>query len=120
MVDVPIPGLRLGRGQNSREHHFARARRVAREKNIVTLVLRGTVARSMMVLAPLTVTITRVAPSKGLDSDNAVSSAKAVRDAVAGVLGVDDGDGRVDWRVCQRRGSWAVEVRIEPREPHAE
>ncbi len=115
MIDVAIPGLRLGRGQNAREHHFARSKRVAHEKNVVTLVLRGTVARTMMAVAPLSVTITRVAPSRGLDDDNAVSSAKAVRDAVAGVLGIDDGDERVDWLVTQERGPWATRIRIEAR-----
>lgn len=115
MVDVPIPGLRLGRGQNAREHHFTRARRVAHEKNVVTLVLRGTVARTMLAVAPLAVTITRVAPGKGLDDDNATSSAKAVRDAIAGVLGIDDGDERVDWLVRQERGPWGVRIRIEER-----
>lgn len=115
MVNVPIPGMRLGRGQNAREHHMARARRVKREREIVTLVLRGTVARQMMHVAPLSVTITRVAPSAGLDDDNAVSSAKAVRDAVAAVLGVDDRDERVDWLVTQERGPWAVRICIEPR-----
>jgi hypothetical protein len=115
MIDVPIAGLRLGRGQNDREHHHARGRRVAHEKNVVTLVLRGTVARTMMVFAPLSVTITRIAPSKGLNDDNAVSSAKAVRDAVAGVLGIDDRDERVDWLVRQERGPWGVRIRIETR-----
>ncbi len=115
MVDVPIPGLRLARGQNAREHHFARARRVAHEKNVVTLVLRGTVASQMMQVAPLSVTITRIAPSGGLDDDNAVSSAKAVRDAVAAVLGIDDRDPLVSWLVVQQRGPWGVRIRIEPR-----
>ena len=115
MIDVPIPGMRLGRGQNDREHRMVRARRVKHERNIVTLVLRGTIARTMMAVAPLSVTITRVAPSAGLDDDNAVSSAKAVRDAIAGVLGVDDRDERVDWLVTQARGPWAVRIRIEPR-----
>lgn len=118
MVDVPIPGLRLGRGMNAREHYMARSRRVNREKQIVTFVLRGTVARDMMAMAPLAVTITRIAPSSGLDDDNAVSSAKAVRDAIAAMLGIDDRDERVDWLVRQERGPWAVRIRIEPREAH--
>ncbi len=115
MIDVPIPGLRLGRGQNAREHHMARSRRVKRERDLVTLVLRGTIARTMMAVAPLSVTITRVAPSRGLDDDNAVSSAKAVRDAIAGVLGIDDRDERVDWLVRQERGPWGIRIRIEGR-----
>ena len=115
MIDVPIPGLRLVSEANSRGHWAVKAKRVAHQRSVVTMVLRGTVARSMMTLAPLSVTITRVAPSSGLDDDNAVSSAKACRDAVAQVLGIDDRDPRVDWLVRQERGKWAVRIRIEPR-----
>ena len=115
MVDVPILGLRLVSEANARSHWAEKARRVKAQRNVVTLVLRGTVARSMMAVAPLSVTITRVSPSVGLDDDNAVSSAKAVRDAVAKVLGVDDRDERVDWLVRQERGPWGVRIRIEPK-----
>lgn len=59
--------------------------------------------------------MTRVAPSKGLDFDNLVSSAKACRDGIADALGVDDADARVTWHYAQRRGKpreYAVEVRV--------
>ncbi len=65
-----------------------------------------------MVFAPLVVTMTRVAPSSGLDSDNMVGSMKHVRDAIAGVLGIDDKDPRVEWRVNQRKGPWSVEIHV--------
>lgn len=114
MVDVPIPGLKLTT-LNAREHYMAKARRVKVIRNWVTLVLRGTVARDMTLVAPLVVTITRVGPRR-LDDDNATGSAKPVRDAVAAVLGVDDGDPRVTWKVEQAKGPYATRVRIEPRE----
>lgn len=109
-VSVPIPGLRLS-SLNVREHHMARARRVKAQRDLVTLVLRGTVASYMMALAPLEVTITRIGPRR-LDDDNATGSAKAVRDAVAAVLGVDDRDDRVCWRVEQANGPYGVLVAI--------
>lgn len=115
MIDLPIPGMRLVSEANARDHWAKRSGRVRRQRDLVTLVLRGTIARTMMAVAPLSVTITRVAPTRGLDDDNAVSSAKAVRDAIAGVLGIDDRDQRVDWLVTQERGPWAVRIRIEPR-----
>jgi hypothetical protein len=61
---------------------------------------------------PCTVTMTRVAPSNGLDSDNLSGSMKAIRDAVAEWLGVDDRDARIEWKCAQRRGPWSVELEI--------
>ncbi len=79
----------------------------------MTLVLRARPEVAWLIdYAPLVVTMTRVAPSSGLDSDNMVGSMKHVRDAIAGVLGIDDKDARVEWRVNQCRGPWAVEIRI--------
>ncbi len=113
-VNVPIHGLRLVSEANSHTHWRRRSARAKAQRNVVALVLRGTVARQMMHVAPLVVTITRVAPSAGLDSDNLVGSAKHVRDAVAEVLGIDDRDASVRWAVDQERGPWGVRIRIEP------
>lgn len=59
---------------------------------------------------PCTVLLERIAPSIGLDDDNLAGSLKAVRDAIAEWLGLDDRDPRVAWKYAQRRGAWAVEV----------
>jgi hypothetical protein len=109
---VEIPGLRLDVTANSRLHWAARAKRVKRQRAIVGLILR-TVARPPL---PCVVTITRRSPGT-LDDDNAVSSAKATRDAVATWLGVDDRDPRVTWRVEQERAPWGVRVSVRPQEP---
>lgn len=109
---VEIPGLRLDVTANSRLHWAAKAKRVKRQRAIVGLMLR-TVARPAL---PCVVTITRRSPGT-LDDDNAVSSAKATRDAVATWLGVDDRDGRVTWRVEQERAPWGVRVSVRPQEP---
>lgn len=110
-VSVPIPGLKLVSEANRRDHWAAKAKRVRQQRNLVTLVLRGTVAAQMMLVAPLVVTITRIGPRR-LDDDNATGSAKAVRDAVAAVLGVDDRDDRVSWRVEQARGPYGALVAV--------
>jgi hypothetical protein len=60
------------------------------------------------------VTITRIGPRQ-LDSDNAVGSAKHVRDQVAACLGLDDGDKRLTWNVEQAKGPFGVKIRIESR-----
>jgi hypothetical protein len=112
-VSVPIPGLRLVSEANQREHWSRKAARVKHQRAIVTLVLRGTVAAQMMLVAPLVVTITRIGPRR-LDDDNATGSAKAVRDAIAAILGVDDRDDRVCWRVDQARGPFGVQIAIRP------
>lgn len=104
---VEIPGLRLDVTANSRLHWAARAAKVKRQRAVVGLMLRG-VDRPAL---PCVVTITRRSPGT-LDDDNAVSSAKATRDAVAQWLGVDDRDGRVTWVVAQQRGPWGVRVAV--------
>lgn len=57
------------------------------------------------------VRLVRVAPRQ-LDSDNAASAAKSVRDGVADALGVDDRDPRVVWLVDQERGQARVRVEL--------
>lgn len=60
----------------------------------------------------LVVTLTRQAP-RLMDDDNSVSALKSVRDEVAHLLRLDDGDPRLQWRYAQRKGPWGVEIRIE-------
>ncbi len=113
-VDVPIPGLRTVCELNAHEHWRVRQKRAAHQKSVVGIVLRRTVAPQMMTLAPLVVTLTRIAPSSGLDpGDNLPSSQKFVRDAVADLLGINDRDPRVTWAYDQERGPWGVRVRVE-------
>lgn len=104
MIQFP---LRTGRGQNAREHHMARARRVKSERAATGWALAG---KGKPVL-PCMVLLTRIAPSNGLDDDGAVASLKAVRDAVAEWLGVDDKHRHIVlYRYAQARGPWAVRI----------
>ncbi len=108
MIVVPI---RTERGQNSREHHFARARRVKAEKEAAAWLLQSQPKPEL----PCRVILTRIAPSSGLDDDNLAGSLKAIRDSVAAWLGVDDRDReRVRYVYEQRRGPWAVEIGFTP------
>ena len=108
MTAFEIP-LRLSNGLNAREHHFVRAKRVRAERIAVAWMLKGKPPA-----APLIVTMTRIAPSAGLDSDNLISSCKALRDQIAQWLGVDDKCPSVQYVCQQRRGPWAVGIQIEP------
>ena len=66
---------------------------------------------------PLKITFTRIGARK-LDSDNLAGSGKAVRDQLAKLLNVNDGDeSKVTWHYAQRigkRGEYAVEIELKP------
>jgi len=102
--------MHTARGQNAREHHMIRARRVKKEKKAVAQWLL--VSRMPKTLpAGSVVTITRIAPGNGLDDDNLSGSAKAVRDAVAAWIGVDDRHRHlVRYEYAQERGAWGVRI----------
>ena len=77
MLTIP---LRTVSGMNVREHFRVRAKRVKAERQAVALVL-GPQKKPAL---PIVVTLTRIAPSNGLDPDDNLPSAfKAVRDEIA-------------------------------------
>lgn len=109
-MKIEADGMRLGRGGNDREHPLARHRRVKLEKEAMAWRLSCFKAADRPA-TPCTFTLTRVAPSDGLDDDNLTGSLKAVRDAVAAWIGVDDKlRNVVRYRYEQARGPWAVIV----------
>lgn len=95
-VEIPIKTVS---GMNAREHHMARARRVKAEREAVGWAV-ATIAPPK---PPCTVTMTRLAPSNGLDGDNLQSSQKGVRDALAKWIGIDDKSPLVTWQYDQQR-----------------
>lgn len=118
VVTFEVP-LRLVNGTNAREHHFAAARRVKRQRQDFVMFARSmgfmpfvkfytpkpprtyAIARwEPPYTLPLVVTITRLGPRR-LDDDGATASAKHVRDQLAELLGVNDNDSRVRWIVLQ-------------------
>lgn len=63
---------------------------------------------------PCVVTLTRIAPSNGLDGDNLQGSLKGVRDAVAVWFSVNDRSPLIEWRYEQERAQlWAVRIEAE-------
>ncbi len=114
MIAFTIP-LRTVSETNQREHHFARHRRRAGQRHDARAFTLRALSGIRWEL-PLEITLTRVGPTKGLDSDNLPSSCKGLRDGIADALMVDDGDARLTWVYAQRRAkAWGVEVRITRR-----
>jgi len=112
-VSPPITfPLRTISGMNAREHPMARKRRVKAERAVVAWSLVKAFRASRPTL-PLVIRLTRFAPSRGLDSDNLQSALKAVRDAIAQWLGINDADeSRARYAYAQARAP-AYLVRIE-------
>lgn len=107
---IKIDGMRTKGTKNAREHYMARARRVRAERKWANCVLRTCDKPA----TPCVVTLTRCAPSAGLDDDNLCGSLSGVRDQVAEWIGVDDRHRHiVRYQYEQRRGPWAVEISIE-------
>ena len=97
-----------------------RDRRHQRETTQLVFGAWWRVTSHRAVVPPWRITLTRVAPSSGLDDDALPASCKAIRDGIADVLGTpNDRDPIYEWRYAQRRGKpreYAVEVTIETRE----
>lgn len=96
---------------NARGHWAKRAVRVRSQRGKARALCA---AHAAAVGLPVAVTITRIAPSNGLDDDNLRGALKAVRDGVADALGVDDRDPRVTWQYGQQRGAeYGVRIDME-------
>lgn len=109
-VTVPV---RLVSEANMREHWATKHRRKKQQQSMVKLVF----VSHKVPQPPVVVAMTRIGARK-LDPDNLAGSMKHVQDAVADILGVDDGDeARVRWVYQQRigkRGEYAVEIELKP------
>lgn len=100
--------LRTKTGLNAREHWSARARRVKAEHRAVALCW----PRHIKAQLPCRVTLIRLGPRLA-DSDGVVGGLKGVRDAVAKLLGTNDGPtDPVEWGHGQRKGEWGVEIEV--------
>lgn len=111
VVRLHAKGLRLRNSANEREHWGAKASRVTAEHQLVAAAL-ATVARPT---GPrYAVTITREGRAL-MDTDGLAISAKAIRDAIARWLGVDDGPtAPVTWAYQQHTAKgYGVMVTIE-------
>lgn len=120
--DLPTLSLRLQGGLNAREA-TVRTRdgrqvpvvRMARQRKERAAVQQAWMVARMhrvTVELPAVVTITRVGPGHA-DDDNLNGMAKTVRDEVARLIGINDGDHRIAWLYRQERGPYGVKVSIQ-------
>jgi hypothetical protein len=100
---------------NQRGHWRAGERRGKAQARALGLALAfsglGGWAGKVRLLLPCAVTWTHVGPR--MDDDNLARAFKALRDELARLIGVNDGDPAVAWRYDQRAGPPGVEVRVE-------
>ena len=111
-LDVTVP-LVVTRGQNNREHHMVRAKRVKAERKAVSDKLYAADLEADPAYALFEdalnanpcvgarVTLLRPFARTPLDSDNLSGAFKGVRDEVAAFLGVDDKSERLFFRYVQ-------------------
>jgi|SRR6267143_3119101 len=98
-----------------REHWSKKRNRELSQQTEITVELHNALVNKRIEL-PCVVILTRVGPKK-LDPDNLANSFKAVQDAIAKKLGVDDGDEeKIDWVYDQTpigKRQYSVKVRIQ-------
>lgn len=96
---------------NARGHWAKRAARAKAQRRMAHALCAAPAAA---VGLPVAVTLTRIAPSNGLDDDNLRGALKAVRDGVADAFGLDDRDGRIRWQYGQAHGKdYGVRIDME-------
>lgn len=104
MLSVEVP-IKTVSELNRREHWASRARRVKAQRAATMFALRCSREDPSDYKAALTIRVllVRIGPRR-LDGDNLQGALKAVRDAVAEWIGVDDGDLAYDWVYAQETG----------------
>ncbi len=114
-VTFNIP-LKTQNPLNGSHGHWAKLAKIRKsQRSVVELV---TPHHVIFGDGPLVITLTRLAPSSGLDFDGLTAALKSVRDGVADGLGFDDdSDPRLEWRYAQKRAKgYSVSVEIAVKE----
>ena len=111
-LNVTLP-IRLRSTANLRAHPLRLWREGKTQENAITKAIPAAILPPL----PVVVTITRIGHRK-LDTDNLAISAKAVRDQIARLYGVDDGSDLYTWEYAQEKakpGVHACRITIAPR-----
>lgn len=118
VIEFSIPGLRVVSAANMREHWATRAARVRKERqNFALGVVAAGVGNQIREMPKLyrriEVTMTRLAPRRLDRADNLPYSMKSFVDALAALLGVDDGSDRLLVHFDQTKGPYGLLVRLD-------
>ena len=112
MIEVEIP-IKTVSEANMREHWGSKHGRQILQGNAVVYGLFQYRKEIEQFRLPLAISFTRIG-KRELDSDNLQSAFKKIRDKVASILLVNDGDKRITWDYKQEIGkSYAVRIRIK-------
>ena len=112
-IELTLP-IRTVNDSNGKHGHWAtKAKRRKAQRAVVALAFGTKLTRFRDV--PCRVTLTRIqAGNRPMDFDGLVCSQKALRDALAELLGRDDADRSIRWEYAQERGkAHGVRVRVE-------
>lgn len=92
---------------NKHEHWAAKSRRARTQKGIVKAELGCVIFDGKDDGGNYRIVLTRVKRKfqRNYDGDNLQRAFKAVRDAVADALGIDDGSNRLEWLYRQAKGN---------------
>lgn len=114
-VGVTLDAVRTVSEPNVRGAWFKRAKRAKSQRRIVNYVLGAKMPRRPVPGEVVMARATLVRFGPGLvDSDNLQGAMKAIRDGVADVVGIDDGDRRWTWTYEQERArTWGVRIDVE-------
>ena len=97
---------------NQRCHWAVRKRRFDVQRMTLVAVVREACLDAWLVCR-VPVVVTWVHVGRRMDGDNLQGAFKGLRDGLALMFELDDGDPRIEWRYDQRKGTPGVRVRIE-------
>lgn len=112
LIEVPI---KVVSEANRRDHWTTRRKRFALQRELVRSAWNASpwAAWRFAGHPRLLITMTRI--GRKCDSDNLAGAFKAVRDEVAALIGIDDGDERIEWQYRQRPGNpGGIEIALCP------
>jgi hypothetical protein len=114
-LEFTVP-IKIESEMNKRDHWAVRKKRFDAQRTAVWAAWPRKRGKPQTLPLPVVVTLTRIGKRR-LDDDNCAGGCKAVRDQIAMMLGVDDGDvNRVTWVYEQEIGKvYALHVRIATR-----